>query len=587
MMSRLSTHRLFPPRRQCQSTIASSASGCFQQKLKQMMPNPCYRSSRTRVEWSPLWSLLSYILLQSSRSCVVHSLHIPSSSSPPTPSIATVQNGTIRRHFGSLVRTHPSTGSTMHFSSLVDTRQYQHQRHTDDVDDTQHYDETKIQDSRSSSSSSSRKTEEKTILICGDGDLSFGASFATRLAEVTQKRTDGLASDDHCDNDDVRLIVSVLESEIDHTSLYRNSVKNVQTIRDHGHEVLFGLDATDISRSFNVNNNDDRDSDEMSSSPENRCRLFHRIQFHFPHCRGKTNIRKNRELLQSFFRSSKKHLTPNGEIHLALRNRQGGMHSETMGEWKQSWKPAQYAAEHGLLLSNMLPYQPNYNLSAYQWKDLSFDAGPSPQMYVFTNCSEEKEEEDTYDCGDRETKVDTQSTTLIKALPAIQLYSFFNILVALPAPSPPDDSDNHRGNNSNDDDNNDGGWTRENILDPNVIQDFVRSHVPVGIRTEAVLNKILDGNDRQRPPPAPLSQEDDNTNGNGNRDNVYNVSYAVYQIRLFGEGRPLTQNIAETYRLELEQELLRKGGEGNRQARWFASNVHPSSMFGTVRPLGT
>jgi hypothetical protein len=102
-----------------------------------------------------------------------------------------------------------------------------------------------------------------TILICGDGDLGFGASLATSLEKEQTKNID--------------LIVSVLESENQHTSVYKHSQYNIETIRRLGHEVIFELDATRLHRYFGEGS-----------------KLFDRVQFNFPHWRGKTNNRKNR-----------------------------------------------------------------------------------------------------------------------------------------------------------------------------------------------------------------------------------------------------------------------------------------------------
>lgn len=82
----------------------------------------------------------------------------------------------------------------------------------------QYYDETYISGHQSTSSSTTRK-KEKYILICGDGDLSFGASLAVKLANGKTKMTKeqgGITDDDGSDGD-VRLIVSVLDSETQHS----------------------------------------------------------------------------------------------------------------------------------------------------------------------------------------------------------------------------------------------------------------------------------------------------------------------------------------------------------------------------------
>ena len=83
---------------------------------------------------------------------------------------------------------------------------------------------------------------------------------------------------------------------------------------------------------------------------------FDRIHFNFPHCEGKSNLRYNRLLIQEFFNSASAVLSPLGRIQVALMESQGGMSSTTIREWKQSWMPAVYAANSGFLLINVEPF---------------------------------------------------------------------------------------------------------------------------------------------------------------------------------------------------------------------------------------
>ena len=108
-----------------------------------------------------------------------------------------------------------------------------------------------------------RQGTKNTILVCGDGDLGFGASLASNLQKEQIKNID--------------LVVSVLETESQHTSVYKHSQQNIEAIQRLGHEVIFELDATRLHEHFG----------EGSS-------FFDRVQFNFPHWRGKTNTRKNR-----------------------------------------------------------------------------------------------------------------------------------------------------------------------------------------------------------------------------------------------------------------------------------------------------
>lgn len=120
-----------------------------------------------------------------------------------------------------------------------------------------------------------KKNETKRILICGDGDLSYGASLALGFAEENN-------GDER--NNDVELIVSVLESKEVHNQVYKDSKRNIQIIKECGHEVMFEVDATKLQSYF--------------------CHediTFDRIQFNFPHWKGKQNNRLNRYVIRINF----------------------------------------------------------------------------------------------------------------------------------------------------------------------------------------------------------------------------------------------------------------------------------------------
>ena len=121
------------------------------------------------------------------------------------------------------------------------------------------------------------------------------------------------------------------------TLVYKHSKENVKRIEAYGHDVRFEVDATRLE-SYDIGKAD-------------------LIQWNFPHWGGKTNARYNRKLLSDFFQSSSQVLKTDGHVHVALMNHQGGAHSETIHEWKQSWMPARYAAEHDLLLIRVEPFE--------------------------------------------------------------------------------------------------------------------------------------------------------------------------------------------------------------------------------------
>jgi hypothetical protein len=190
----------------------------------------------------------------------------------------------------------------------------------------------------------------QTWLVVGDGDLSYSAHLASTLNTTT--------------DDPVQFIASVWEDQETHHSVYQHSQRNTRAIQESGQIVSFGIDATQLHRTFPKHSLD-------------------RIIFHFPHWKGKSNIRHNRKLIQEFLVSATFVVKAHGAIHMALVHGQGGHEAHTIEAWHQSWKAAEYAAEAGLVLQRITPFTIVYTVSSHRGVDRPFAAGLQPQLYIF------------------------------------------------------------------------------------------------------------------------------------------------------------------------------------------------------------
>jgi hypothetical protein len=74
--------------------------------------------------------------------------------------------------------------------------------------------------------------------------------------------------------------------------VYQHSKENANVIASSGHEVVFGVDATALSTYFGGGGVDD--DDDRPSIASSRRSSFDRVQFNFPHWKGKANNRYNR-----------------------------------------------------------------------------------------------------------------------------------------------------------------------------------------------------------------------------------------------------------------------------------------------------
>ena len=335
----------------------------------------------------------------------------------------------------------------------------------------------------------------RNILVCGDGDLSYSATIAPEL-------------------DDVQLVATVLETEEIHNKVYEHSKLNTDIITSsssstslygHRHKVLFGIDATNLTTHF---------QDEK----------FDRVQFNFPHWKGKANNRYNRILLANFLGSASNILSPQGEIHVALCGGQGGSSSTTLQQWRGSWQASMLAADRGLLLARVMPYEANYRLSSHREKDRPFSLGKDPTMHIFV-----------------------KPDGVLEASRDIQLCCRHELHIVIPTNT---DDDTTTATTA-------GIYTLNEIVEGDAIRHIIQNHiVPTGIRVEVPARQIVDVNESQ--------------------DRQHGLSYrvCVFLVAYCGEKYPVTRHMANTWRIQTEDEVakyipLRENRKGRTVSRPF------------------
>lgn len=334
----------------------------------------------------------------------------------------------------------------------------------------------------------------RNILVCGDGDLSYSATIAPNL-------------------DNIQLVATVLETEEIHNGVYEHSKLNTDIITStsstslygHHHKVLFDIDATNLTTHFQ--------EDEK----------FDRIQFNFPHWKGKANNRYNRILLANFLGSAINILSPHGEIHVALCDGQGGSSATTLQQWRGSWQASMLAADQGLLLARVMPYEANYRLSSHREKDRPFNLGKDPMMHIFV-----------------------KPNGVLEASRDIQLCCRHELHIVIPTTKYDDTTTTTTA----------GIYSLNEIVEGDAIQHIIQNHiVPTGVRVEVPARQIVDVNESQ------------DRNGVSYRVCVFLVAYC-------GEKYPITRQMANTWRIQTEDKVakyipLRENRKGRTVSRPF------------------
>ena len=347
----------------------------------------------------------------------------------------------------------------------------------------------------------------RNILVVGDGDLSYSAEISPELQQAG-----------------INLYATVLEDESTHNTVYQYSKSNTDIINSHGHDKpLFGIDATSLCKYF--------DSTSIT---------FDRIQFNFPHWRGKANNRYNRALLNDFLASAVNMLSDRGEIHVALCDGQGGCSATTLQEWKGSWTASLYGGENGLLLAKIFPYDATYNLSAHRGVDRAFKLGKEPSMHVFVKPN-----------NTNEGNNDNNDMMVVQAPKEIQLCCRHELHIVLP--------EDYDGASSI--------CSLDQIIAGDAIQQIIQDTcVPDGVRVEVPARQMLELHE---------------SHGEASRIAVFLVVYC-------SESSVVTRQLADDWREAAETEVakcipLRENRRGRSVSRPFPyPALHPEIKYHTT-----
>nr|XP_023669355.1 ferredoxin-fold anticodon-binding domain-containing protein 1 isoform X1 [Paramormyrops kingsleyae] len=183
-------------------------------------------------------------------------------------------------------------------------------------------------------------TAPREVLLVGEGNFSFSAALC-QAAGGSAKVT-----------------ATCFQAE-DVARLQDGAAENIRRLSESGADMYYEVDGTAL---------------ECTSLKQ---RSFDCIIFNFPHCGRKSGVKKNRSLLAKFFLSSIQVLKNGGEIHVALCNGQGGTPADKpTREWHNSWQAVAMAAEAGLILSQICPFDhekyQSYKCTGYRSQDKGF-----------------------------------------------------------------------------------------------------------------------------------------------------------------------------------------------------------------------
>ncbi|TKR81063.1 hypothetical protein L596_015001 [Steinernema carpocapsae] len=188
-----------------------------------------------------------------------------------------------------------------------------------------------------------------SVLIMGDGNLSFSCAFARMFPKFN-------------------IVASVVESKEEFKERYPSGSESLEELSSLPNvAVNFGVDATKL--------------------PEEWRGRFQDIIMNFPHPGGKTNLKRSKELISGVFSSLQGIMTPNCRFHLTLAKRQSGLNHSAVKEQrsrcteapeheKDSWQVLYIASSYQMLAESVNVFNPSlflaYRSSGYKNRDQGF-----------------------------------------------------------------------------------------------------------------------------------------------------------------------------------------------------------------------
>jgi 25S rRNA (uracil2634-N3)-methyltransferase len=188
-------------------------------------------------------------------------------------------------------------------------------------------------------------SNNQSILVCGDGDLSFSLSLARGFSACV-----ACAGIKTCPHKANSLVCSSYESQTSIAEMYPSSLDNIKELRSLGATVLFQIDATKLEDFIQIpkaapTTSTSTSSDAIDATSEVTAsnaapkplqpNSFDRIVFNFPCVRrelgddGQTaQIEENRVLIKSFLRTSQSLLRSGAEVHISHKT------VKPFGDWQ-------------------------------------------------------------------------------------------------------------------------------------------------------------------------------------------------------------------------------------------------------------